>query len=142
MRARMFSIRASRWRAAAPVLAAALWLAGCGGGISIGVGSRFGFDDTPPSVNVTTAATSVAAGQLVRFVAAATDDNGVAHVSFYRLDAGGAVLLGSDSLEPYEWTAVAPADGRASLVVFARAVDHDGNTADSPTVSVTVTVTP
>jgi hypothetical protein len=126
----------SPWLAAA--LAAAPLLHGCGGGVFIGFGS--GFDDSPPSVNLTTAATTVPAGQPVRFVAAASDENGIDHVTFYRVDAGGAVLLGRDAGEPYEWTTTAPTDGRRTLTVFARAVDNSGNTADSA--SVTVGVTP
>jgi hypothetical protein len=59
-------------------------------------------------------------------------------VSFYRVDANGTTLLGSDFGMPYEWTAVAPADGRATFVVFARAVDFDGNAADSPHVTVDI----
>jgi len=124
------------FRAVPAVLAAAACaavLGACGGGI------YFGFDDVPPAVNVTTAASSVAAGQSVRFVAAAADESGIDHVSFYRLDADAPVLLGSDPAEPYEWNVVAPADGRSSLSVFARATDNNGNQADSATVTITVT---
>ena len=118
-------------------LAASLWVSGCGGGVWVSWSG--GGDSTPPSVNLTTAATSVPAGQPVRFVAAASDQNGVAHVSFFRVDPDGTTLLGSDFTAPYEWTATAPADGRAALGVFARAVDVDGNSADSPTVTVSIT---
>src|SRR5690349_2443143 len=102
-------------------LAAALWLSGCGGGLFVTWSG--GGDDTPPSVNLTSAATSVPAGQPVRFVAAASDENGVEHVAFFRVDLNGTTLLGTDFNTPYEWTATAPADGRATLAVFARAVD-------------------
>jgi hypothetical protein len=115
-------------------------LHGCGGGVHVGFG--FGFDDDfddPPSVNLTTAAIGVQAGQPVRFVAAASDEDGISHVSFYRLEGDGSALLGSDSSAPYEWTATAPSDGRAALQVFARAFDHFGSSADSATVSVAIT---
>lgn len=105
--------------------------------MSFGFGSSF--DNSPPAVTLASAATSVAAGQPVRFVAAAADENGIAQVSFYRLDPTGAVLLGRDASEPYEWTVVAPTDGRASLSVFARALDNEGNSADSAAVTVSVT---
>jgi hypothetical protein len=118
-------------------LAATLSLSGCGGGVFVAF--HAGFDDDPPSISVTTAATSVPAGQTVRFVAAASDDNGVDHVSFHRVDVDGTTLLGRDFSAPYEWTAFAPTDGRTTLSVFARAVDHDGNVADSATVTVDVT---
>lgn len=114
-----------------------LLLHGCGGGLFLAFGD--GFDDSPPSVNLTTAATAVQAGQTVRFVAAASDEDGISHVSFYRLDSQGSVLLGSDGDAPYEWTAVAPTDGRASLQVFARATDDFGSVAESATVSVAIT---
>jgi hypothetical protein len=115
-----------------------LWLSGCGGGAVV-VAFHSGFDDSPPSVNLTVAVDSVPAGQPVRFVAAASDDNGVEQVSFYRVDPGETTLLGRDFTAPYEWTAVAPADGRATLSVFARAIDHDGNAADSAPVTVDIT---
>jgi hypothetical protein len=118
-------------------LAAALWSSGCGGGLFVGWSG--GGDNTPPSVNLTSAATSALAGQPVRFVAAASDENGVERVAFFRVDPDGTTLLGTDFSTPYEWTATAPADGRATLAVFARAVDFEGNAADSPTVSVTIT---
>jgi hypothetical protein len=118
-------------------LAATVWLSGCGGGVFVGFHS--GFDNDPPSISLTTAATSVPAGQTVRFVAAASDDSGVEHVSFHRVDVDGTTLLGRDFSAPYEWTAFAPTDGRTTLSMFARAVDHEGNVADSATVTVDVT---
>ena len=117
------------------VLAGVLALAGCGGGLYFGSN----FDTSPPSVTLATAATSVAAGQTLRLVAAAADESGIDHVAFYRLDTNGEVLLGSDTSSPYEWVVTAPADGRTPLQVFARAVDDPGNSADSAVVSVTVT---
>jgi len=123
--------RAPRW------LAATLWLSGCGGGVFVGFGS--GFDDTPPSVTLSTAATGVPAGQSASFFAAASDDDGVDHVSFYRIDVNGSTLLGRDFTAPYEWSVIAPADGRTTLTVFARAVDFSGNIADSPAITINVT---
>jgi len=112
-------------------------LAGCGGGVFLGFGS--GFDDFAPSVSLTTAATSVQPGQAVRFAAAAADENGIDHVAFHRVESNGSLLLGTDGSAPYEWTAVAPSDGRATLQVFARAVDNSGRRADSAIVTVAIT---
>ncbi|HEY0855524.1 MAG TPA: Ig-like domain-containing protein [Albitalea sp.] len=126
--------RAARQRAASAAWAAALVLSGCGGGVYLG----WGFDESPPAVTLTTAATSVQAGQSVRFVAAATDENGIDQVSLYRLDGAIAVHLGTDSAAPYEWLVTAPGDGRTSLSVFARARDNSGNRADSDTVTIAV----
>jgi hypothetical protein len=130
-------IRAAVLSSIALMAAVTLLLHGCGGGVFFGIGDDF--DDSPPSVNLTTAATSVPAGQQVRFVAAASDEDGIDQVSFYRLDGNGPVLLGSDGGAPYEWTATAPTDGRNTLQVFARAFDHFGSSADSATVAVAIT---
>jgi hypothetical protein len=75
----------------------------------------------------------------VRFVAAASDENGIDQVTFYRVEPGGAVLLGRDGGAPYEWTTTAPSDGRSTLTVFARAIDNSGNEADSVAVAVSIT---
>jgi hypothetical protein len=117
-----------------------LLLHACGGGLSLTFGDFVGIDNSPPSVNLAAAVTSVQAGQQVRFVAAASDENGIDSVAFYRLDNGNAVVLGSDGDQPYEWIVTAPADGRTTLTVFARAIDNTGNRSDSA--SVTIAVTP
>lgn len=122
-------------RLACALLPACL-LAGCGGGFSLYYGGDY--DGWAPSVSLAAAQDTVIVGQMVRLVAAAADENGIEYVEFYRLDGGGAVLLGSDPKPPYEWDAVAPDDGRASLRVFARATDRAGNWADSNTVSVSI----
>ncbi len=110
-----------------------LSLAGCGGGVSIGIGIGIGdgFDDGPPSVSIAAASARVAPGASVALVAAASDGNGIDEVAFYRLDGNAAVRLGSDGSRPYEWTVVAPDDGRSTLRVFARATDGVGRQADS-----------
>ena len=114
-------------------------LAACGGGLSIGIGIGGDFDFSAPSVSVAAAQASVQAGQSVLLVAAAADENGIESVAFYRLDGGGAVLLGTDGFAPFEWQAVAPTDGRASMFVFARATDGAGNRADSAAVKIVIT---
>jgi hypothetical protein len=120
-------------------LVAALSLGGCGGGVSFGFSGNF-FDDIPPSVSLATPATSVRAGDPVRLVAAASDsDSGVDSVTFFRVETQGNTFLGTDRNAPYELTTTAPADGRTSLVVFARARDFDGNVSDSNAVTIVVT---
>jgi len=118
---------------------AALCVGACGGGLSVGIGNDFGFDDSPPSVSLVTSVASVQAGQDLRLVAAAADENGIDNVAFYRIDNGIPVLLGSDGAEPFEWTTTVPNDGRTTLSVFARATDNAGNRADSSVVTIAVT---
>ena len=118
------------------VLLAVLGLGACGGGFYLDY--QYGFDNTPPSVSLAVANTNVRAGDVLRVSAAAADDNGIDTVAFYRLDGNGAVLLGSDGREPYEWQVTVPSDGRTVLTLFARATDWDGNRADSAAVSVNV----
>ncbi|TXC67122.1 hypothetical protein FSC37_19540 [Piscinibacter aquaticus] len=119
-------------------LAAALLLAGCGGGIYLGWGG--GYDDGAPSVSITTAQTSVAAGGVLRVVAAASDDDsGIDEVAFYRVDGSIDTRLGSDGSAPYEWNVLVPADGRTTVSVFAQARDGAGNSASSTLLTVAVT---
>lgn len=126
-------------RLATPAAAAAiaLLLAGCGGGLYLGWGN---WDDGAPSVSITTAQTSVAAGGSLHVVAAAADnDSGIDEVAFYRVDGGSDTRLGSDGSAPYEWDVPVPADGRSTISVFARARDGAGNTADSNRLTIAVT---
>ena len=132
------STAAARAALLAALLAAVLALAGCGGGLWIGIGD--GFDDDPPVVSLTASTTSAPAGASITLLAAAADDDGIDGVEFYRLEAGGgAQRLGSDLQSPYELTVVVPTDGRAVLHVFARAYDFDGNAADSEMLAITIT---
>jgi Bacterial Ig domain len=124
--------RPGKWLA----LLAVLGLGACGGGFYLGY--EYGFDDTPPSVSLAVASTSVRAGDVLQVSAAAADDYGIDSVAFYRLDGNGAVLLGSDGREPYNWQVTVPSDGRTVLTLFARATDWDGNRTDSVAVSVNV----
>jgi len=109
--------------------------AGCGGGVTFFLGG----DDLPPVVDLAAASLSVPAGTSVRLAAAAADESGIDHVSFYRYDGNTAVRLGSDVSPPYEWQFFAPTDGRTSVIVFARAVDVAGNAADSGLVTISIT---
>jgi hypothetical protein len=127
-------------RAALLSLLPTLALAGCGGGLSIGLNYTFGdgLDTAPPSVSIAAPAGPVQAGQTITLVAAASDESGIDSVAFYRVDGLGTTLLGSDGASPYEWSTVVPGDGRNTLQVFARAQDNTGHRADSQIVSVNV----
>lgn len=122
----------------AAIAAITLLLAGCGGGLYLGWGDCC--DSGAPSVSITTAQTSVAAGGSLHVVAAAADnDSGIDEVAFYRVDGGIDTRLGSDGSAPYAWDVPVPADGRSSVSVFARARDGAGNTADSNRLTIAVT---
>jgi hypothetical protein len=122
------TLRAASWMVAAAALA------GCGGGIVIGFG---GFDD-PPTVSLAAASERAVPGQPVRLVAAASDDDYVIEVAFYRVESdGSATFIGADTSAPYQWDAVMPALPRGSAAVFsARATDSAGQRSASATVAV------
>ncbi len=113
----------------AAALAAALGVAGCGGGIYLGFGDGFG--DDPPAVSLAGPTGAVRAGTAITLLAAASDDHGVDMVQFYRIDSSGPRRIGDDLHAPYELVITVPDDGRTALEVFARAWDFDGNSADS-----------
>lgn len=117
-------------------LAAVLALAGCGGGIWVGIGDDF---DDPPAVSLTASSTQAPAGAGIRLIAAAADDDGIDVVEFYRYDGSGVRRLGSDLQSPYELAVTVPSDGRGVLRVFARAYDFNGNAADSEVLSIAIT---
>lgn len=120
-----------------PIALLPLALAACGGGVWFGIGD--GFDDVPPSISLTSNLATVAAGAPVTLIAAAADEGGVDEVRFYRDDNGTPNLLCSDGSEPFECVTNAPNDGRTSMVVFARATDHDGNTSQSSAIAIAIT---
>jgi len=131
----VFRVPASTHRLAI-ALAAACSLAACGGGVWIGIGDTDG--DRPPQVSLAAPA-SAGSGQGMRLVAAASDDDGVAYVSFYRIEPDGTVVrLGDDSAPPYQWDAVMPSGAAGSVRFFARVVDSVGQWAESEGVSVAV----
>lgn len=120
-----------------PRLAAALAttsLAACGVGVSVGIGP----DDDPPSVSLAAAPSAAAPGERIGLVAAASDDYVVREVLFYRVDAVGDTLIGSDRSEPYAVETSLPTDAGTEVRYFARAVDDAGQEADSRDVAVSV----
>ncbi len=118
----------------AALLLTAVALAGCGGGVYLGFG---GYDD-PPSVSLAAGSERAVPGQAVRLAAAASDDDYVVEVAFYRIESdGSATFIGADASAPYNWDAVMPAVPRGSAVLFAaRATDSAGQRSGSATVAV------
>ncbi|MBC7993647.1 MAG: Ig-like domain-containing protein [Rhizobacter sp.] len=124
-----------RWHLSTLALLASVLLAACGGGIYLEFDD---YDDLPPVVELAASSLSAFAGDSVRLVAAAADENGIDHVSFYRYDGNTAVRLGTDGSSPYDWQLLVPADGRTSVIVFAHAVDNAGNATDSNLVTISI----
>lgn len=118
-------------------LALAACIAGCGGGIYIGIGDD-GYDD-PPQVSLVASSSLAREGQTLRLAAAASDDYGVQRVQFFRIEADGSVnSLGNDSFAPFELDTTLPATSAGEVRYFARAVDNSGQATDSLTIAITV----
>ena len=123
-------------RAKAPLAAAlAAFLVGCGGGVYLGYDY---VPDDPPNVNLATSTDMAAPNEVVRLVAAASDDFEVDRVSFYRIDNGRSVLLVTDRSAPWQLDTVIPVDAVGSVHYFARAVDDAGQSRDSVVVTVLI----
>ncbi|MFO1218495.1 MAG: hypothetical protein U1E89_09010 [Burkholderiaceae bacterium] len=128
-----------RLRAAAAALVCAGLAAGCGGGISIGLG--YGGDlDQPPEVALAASVTEALPGAIVRLVAAATDDGGVDEVAFMRrLDDGSLIVVATDRSQPFDAEVTVPAVAAGTVLRYvARATDTAGQSRDSAPVSITV----
>jgi len=92
-------------------------------------------DTTPPTVAITSPANEALVSEPVTIKASATDDKGVAYISFF-VDGDS---LGTDDTEPFEqyWNVGYWADGNVHSIL-AKAADEAGNTGQSDVVSVTV----
>jgi hypothetical protein len=112
-------------------------IAGCGGGVFLGIGD---VGDQPPGVALTSSVTEAPAGTTVRLAAAASDDFGVDSVTFYREEAAGPpTLLATDVRPPYQVDTALPASATGTVWrYFARAFDGAGQHGDSAAVEITV----
>ena len=124
--------------AAAALLAAVL--AGCGGGLQLGIGTNA---NDPPSVTLVAGAAKGARGNALVLFADASDDDAVSRVVFFRVNEDDSSTdLGSDSSRPYTLEVTLPdvdTIAGTSVRYFARAVDSDDESTDSATVSVALT---
>lgn len=93
---------------------------GCGGGVYVEL------DGPPPEVSLTTSVTDASRGQPVQLAAAVSAANGLNYVSFYRVDFGNSVLLGSvNNMQP-RWDTAIPINAGSRVIYFAQACDQAG----------------
>ena len=127
-----FPARACRQGAATALL---VLLASCGGG---------GYVDTalpaapPPQMALAVSPTVAQRGEPLQLVGAVTAGNGIDYVTFYRIDYGTPVVLGSVAQPPAQWVTSVPINAGGSVSYFARVHDLAGYYADSPVVTVAV----
>ena len=125
-------VRACRQGAAAALL---VLLASCGGG---------GYVDTavpvapPPQISLAVSPTVAQRGEPLQLVSAVTAGNGIDYVTFYRIDYGTPVVLGSVLQPPAQLITSVPVNAGSSASYFARVHDLAGYYADSPVVTVAV----
>lgn len=132
---------ASFWRRTAGIacLGLAGALAGCGGGIYIGID---GSDDDPPQVSLSVSPSAQFERGTIDLFANASDDYAVRRVDFYRFDSlspgGRPEWIGSDSAFPYELRTTQPDTPDGGVSYSARAIDDVGQVTDSAWVVVDV----
>jgi hypothetical protein len=130
--------RTSRRLTLSLALGSSLLLGACGGGFYYEDGYYGDDDRVAPNVSIAAPAQAVA-GATIQLSAAAVDDwSGIYQVGFYRVDGGTAVLVGTDTANPYELSFVVPNDGRSFVEVFAWAQDRAGNERDSAVVRIAI----
>ena len=117
---------------------------GCGGGLAIGLdlgyaGLYYQDTDSRPSVSLASSADVARAGDVVRLVAAATDDYSVDNVTFFRVNAQGVAFpLATLRAPPYAIDVVITANADGVVYFMARATDDHGQFDDSALVAVRV----
>ena len=125
-------VRACRQGTAGALL---VLLASCGGG---------GYVDTvvpvapPPQISLAVSPTVAQRGEVLQLVSAVTAGNGIDYVTFYRIDYGTPVVLGSVAQPPAQLSTSVPVNAGASVSYFARVHDLAGYYSDSPVVTVAV----
>ena len=123
---------------AASTLVLAIGIAGCGGGLYLGIGG--GDNDQPPTVALAASASEGLPGAVVRLVAAAADDFGIDQVTFLRREANGTdTVLATDMAEPYQVDVTLPSAPSGTVLRYlARARDDAGQSRDSALLEITV----
>ncbi len=118
-------------------------LAGCGGGVAVGLDLGYGgvYYETPPdgrpAVSLASSATVARRGDPVRLVAAATDDYRVDSVTFFQVTAQGSLSpVTTLRSPPYSIDVVMPNSGESVVYFQARAVDDVGQYSDSSVIAI------
>ena len=92
----------------------------------------------PPQISLAVSPTVAQRGEPLQLVAAITAGNGIDYVTFYRIDYGTPVVLGSVAQPPARWITSVPVNSGGSASYFARVHDVAGYYSDSPVVTVAV----
>ncbi len=117
------------------LLTATLALAGCGGGVYVGIdGTR----DNPPSVTLNVSRASAFAGDRIALDADARDDYAVDYVEFWYDDGSGRnpQLMARDYNWPYAVDTVMPATPYGGVSYQAIAVDDAGHATSTSWITV------
>jgi len=93
-------------------------------------------DTVPPTVSLTSSATTVTAAGNVTLTATASDNVGVSKVEFY----DGTALLASDATSPYQFTGAFTSANNGTHPFTAKAYDAAGNATTSAAVNVVVNI--
>ncbi len=120
----------NRGRFAAMMVLPAL-LCACGGG-------ELYVPGPPPDIALTTSVRDARRGDPVELSAAVTASNGIDYVSFYRLEYGQPVLLGTVTRPPARWDTMVPFNVSDRVTYFATVCDFEGFCTSSYTQTVWV----
>jgi len=129
--------RLTRVLRSAGVLALAVSMAGCGGGLYLEVSDPYGYGP-PPSISLTTSTSVARRGDLIRLSAAISAPNGIDRITFYRIDPGVSTSLGVLFGPPAQLDTPIPGNVGGSVGYWAKVCDSVGYCSESATVSVSV----
>lgn len=119
-------------------LGLSLTLGGCSGSLFIGVDNRH--DGPPPTIALTATPSSLTQAGTLTLGTSITASAPLAEVRFYQTTARGAVLLGTRTLDPFQFTLAIDRTSNGTLAFYATAIDANGQSADSATITVVVAI--
>jgi hypothetical protein len=134
-------MKISRRHLLLPAIAVAC-LAACSGSLYIGYdgSSEANSPDARPTVSLASSAETLTQAGTITLIAAAADDHGIVDVRFYSLDGNIQNLLGTVASLPYRRTVALTRANNGPVYFFARARDTADQSADSPAITVMVSI--